>query len=41
MPLIAVLIGLAFGETLGLTVWLGFAVILSGLALARQKNKSA
>ncbi len=40
MPLIAVLVGLAFGEKLGLTVWLGFAVILFGLALARQKNKS-
>ncbi len=39
MPLIAVLVGLAFGEKLGLTVWLGFAVILSGLLLARQKNK--
>jgi len=41
MPLIAVLVGLAFGEKLGLTVWAGFAVILAGLALARQKNKSA
>jgi len=40
MPLIAVLVGLAFGEKLGLTVWVGFAVILAGLALARQKNKS-
>lgn len=39
MPLIAVLVGVLAGEQLGLTVWAGFAVILAGLALARQKNR--
>jgi drug/metabolite transporter (DMT)-like permease len=39
MPLIAVLVGLIFGEKLGLTVWVGFAVILAGLVLARPGKK--
>ncbi len=39
MPLVAVLVGVLAGEHIGVTVWLGFAVILAGLTLARQKNR--
>jgi drug/metabolite transporter (DMT)-like permease len=39
MPLIAVLVGVWAGEQLGLSVWLGFVVILASLVLARQKKR--
>lgn len=40
MPPVAVIVGLLFGEQLGITVWIGFAVILAGLALAQSKGKA-
>lgn len=40
MPPVAVIVGLMFGEQLGITVWIGFVVILTGLALAQSKGKS-
>ncbi len=41
MPLVAVFVGILAGETLEFRLWLGFAVILAGLVLARPKNRNS
>lgn len=40
MPLVAVLVGVMIGESLGMNIWIALLVIISGLLLAGYKSKS-
>lgn len=39
VPIVAAIIGVALGESLGLNAFLALAVILAGMAIARKKPK--